>query len=36
MTDLIFEADIDGPAEKIFGLITDLDGQGRWLTRSSS
>jgi uncharacterized protein YndB with AHSA1/START domain len=36
MTDLTFEADIDGPAEKIFGLITDLGGQGRWLTRSSS
>ncbi|HEY6789285.1 MAG TPA: SRPBCC family protein [Trebonia sp.] len=36
MTELTFNADIDGPAEKIFGLITDLGGQGRWLTRSSS
>jgi uncharacterized protein YndB with AHSA1/START domain len=36
MTDLEFDADIDGPAEKIFDLIVDLGGQGRWLTHSSS
>ena len=36
MTDLQFDADIDGPAEKIFDLIVNLGGQGRWLTHSSS
>src|SRR5215469_9194189 len=36
MTELKFDADIDGPAEKIFGLIIDLGGQDRWLSRSSS
>lgn len=36
MTELKLEADIDGPAEKIFDLITDFGGQDRWLPRSSS
>lgn len=36
MTELKLDADIDGPAERIFGLITDFGGQDRWLPRSSS
>jgi uncharacterized protein YndB with AHSA1/START domain len=30
------EADIYGPAEKIFDVITDFKGQDRWLPKSSS
>jgi uncharacterized protein YndB with AHSA1/START domain len=29
-------ADIRGPAEKIFDVITDFDGQDRWLAKSSA
>ncbi len=36
MIDLPSEADIHCPAEKIFDLITDFGGQGRWLARSSA
>jgi uncharacterized protein YndB with AHSA1/START domain len=36
MTRLTLDADIDGPAEEIFSLITDFGGQDRWLSRSSS
>jgi uncharacterized protein YndB with AHSA1/START domain len=36
MTELTLDADIDGPPEKIFGLITDFGGQDRWLPHSSS
>jgi uncharacterized protein YndB with AHSA1/START domain len=36
MTELRFDADINGPAEKIFGLIIDLGAQNRWLSHSSS
>jgi uncharacterized protein YndB with AHSA1/START domain len=36
MTELKLDADIDSPAEKVFGLITDFGGQDRWLPRSSS
>jgi uncharacterized protein YndB with AHSA1/START domain len=36
MTEFTLEADIAAPPQKVFGLITDLGGQGRWLSRSSS
>lgn len=36
MTELKLDADIDGPAEKVFDLIIDFGGQDRWLPRSSS
>jgi len=36
VTELVLYADIDGPPEKIFSLITDFGGQDRWLPRSSS
>lgn len=36
MRDIAAGADIRCPAEKIFGLITDFQGQERWLTTSSS
>jgi len=36
MTDIAAVADIACPAPKIFDLITDFSGQGRWLARSSS
>jgi uncharacterized protein YndB with AHSA1/START domain len=35
-TDIPSEADIYCPAETIFDLITDFDGQSKWLTRSSA
>jgi uncharacterized protein YndB with AHSA1/START domain len=36
MTELKLEADIGAPAGKVFDLITDFGGQGRWLAPSSS
>ncbi|HUN32761.1 MAG TPA: SRPBCC family protein [Trebonia sp.] len=36
MTELTLEADISGPPETVFGLITDFGGQERWLSHSSS
>jgi uncharacterized protein YndB with AHSA1/START domain len=36
MTELALDADIDGPAERVFSLITDFGGQDRWLPHSSS
>ena len=36
MTELRLDADVDGPPELVFGLITDFGGQDRWLPRSSS
>lgn len=36
MIELPSEADIDLPAELIFDLITDFDGQHRWLSTSSA
>jgi uncharacterized protein YndB with AHSA1/START domain len=36
MIELKLDADIEGPAEKVFDLITDFGGQDRWLPRSSS
>ena len=36
MTEIPSEADIRGPAEKIFDVIIDFRGQGRWLTQSSA
>jgi len=34
MIELVFEAEIDCTAEKVFELIRDLCGQDRWLTHS--
>jgi Polyketide cyclase / dehydrase and lipid transport len=36
MTEIPSEADIHCPAEKIFDVIIDFRGQGRWLTQSSA
>ena len=36
MIELPLEADVRGPAEKVFDLITDFGGQDRWLAKSSS
>jgi uncharacterized protein YndB with AHSA1/START domain len=36
VTEIPSEADIYSPAEEIFGVITDLRGQDRWLTDSSA
>ncbi len=36
MTEFKLDADIDGPAERVFNLIVDLGGQDGWLSRSSS
>jgi uncharacterized protein YndB with AHSA1/START domain len=36
MSEITLDADIDGPPEMAFGLITDFGGQDRWLPRSSS
>ena len=36
MPDIPSQADISGPAEKIFDLIIDFKGQDRWLTKSSA
>ncbi len=36
VVELPAEADIGCPAEVIFDLIVDLDGQGRWLGKSSA
>lgn len=36
MIDIPSEAEISCPAEQIFDLITDLRGQDRWLSKSSS
>jgi uncharacterized protein YndB with AHSA1/START domain len=36
MPEIPSQADIRGPAEKIFDLITDFKGQDRWLAKSSS
>ena len=36
MTEIPAEADIRGPAETIFDLIIDFQGQDLWLTRSSA
>jgi uncharacterized protein YndB with AHSA1/START domain len=36
MIDIPGEADIGCPAEAIFDLIVDFDGQDRWLTKSSA
>jgi uncharacterized protein YndB with AHSA1/START domain len=34
--DITCEADVACPADRVFDLITDLGGQDRWLTQSSS
>jgi uncharacterized protein YndB with AHSA1/START domain len=36
MTELTLDADIDGPPEMVFDLITDFGAQDRWLPHSSS
>jgi uncharacterized protein YndB with AHSA1/START domain len=36
MPEIPSQADIHGPAEKIFDLIIDFKGQDRWLAKSSS
>ena len=36
MIELPLEADVRGPAETVFDLITDFGGQDRWLAKSSS
>ena len=36
MIELTLDADIGGPAEKIFDLIIDFGGQDRWLSHSGS
>jgi uncharacterized protein YndB with AHSA1/START domain len=36
MTEIRSEADVRGSAEKLFDVITDFRGQGRWLAKSSA
>jgi len=36
MPDIPSQADISGPAEKIFDLIIDFNGQERWLAKSAA